>query len=67
MIDALKRNPQCEDVYRCLVFKEIRSCISMSRILKVLSEEEEEEEEDGALLEPAFATRDAAKKITIAG
>ena len=24
MIDALKRHPQCEDVYRCLVFKEIR-------------------------------------------
>ena len=26
-----------------------------------------EEEQCGALLEPAFATRDAAKKITIAG
>ena len=24
MIDALKRHHQCEDVYRCLVFKEIR-------------------------------------------
>ena len=24
MIDALKRHPQCEDVYMCLVFKEIR-------------------------------------------
>ena len=50
--------------------------MSKSRILKVLSspeeEEEEEEEEEqqeeeqrGALLEPAFATRDAAKNHTV--
>ena len=51
--------------------------MSKSRILKVLSspeeeeqqqqqeqeqEQEEEEEQHGALLEPVFATRDAAKK-----
>ena len=46
MIDALKRHPQCEDVYRCLVFKEIRILYikEPSPNIKVLSEEEEEEE-----------------------
>ena len=40
--------------------------MSKSRILKVLSspeeEEQQQEEQRGALLEPAFATRDVAKK-----
>ena len=47
MIDALKRHPQCEDVYRCLVFKEIRIVYikEPSSNIKVLSSEEEEEEE----------------------
>ena len=36
MIDALKRHPQCEDVYKCLVFKEIRilSCGVLTKWLK---------------------------------
>ena len=52
MIDALKRNPQCEDVSRCLVFKEIqilyitRTNVSKSHVIKVLSSPEEEEEEE---------------------
>ena len=48
MIDALKRNPQCEDVYRCLVFKEIWILYikEPGPNIKVLSEEEEEEEEE---------------------
>ena len=57
-----------------MVFK-TRTNVSKSRVIKVLSspeEEEEEEEEEqqqqqqqrGALLEPAFATRDAAKNTT---
>ena len=48
MIDALKRHPQCENMYRCLVFKEIRILYikESSPNIKVLSSQEEEEEEE---------------------
>ena len=48
MIDALKRHRQWEDVYRCLVFKEIRILYIQepSPNIKVLSSQEEEEEEE---------------------
>ena len=59
MIDAFKRHPQCEDVYRCLVFKEIRILYikEPSPNIKVLSsqEEEEEEEQRRAFLEQRLA------------
>jgi len=48
MIDALKRHPQCEDVYRCLVLRRSGSCIYKSCVIevKVLSSQEEEEQEE---------------------
>ena len=65
MIDALKRHPQCEDVYRCLVFKEIwipyikepspKGFVFTRRRRTTTTQ---------SSLRATFATRDAAKNST---
>ena len=68
MIDALKRHPQCEDVYRCLVFKEIRILYIKDPSPKGFVFTRRRRRTTTTMwssLRATFATRDAAKNNTL--
>ena len=65
-MDALKRHPQCEDVYRCLLFKEIRILYMKEPSPKgFVFTRKRRRRTTPSSLRATFATRDVAKKIAL--